>query len=272
MNAGRIDTEIARLPAVTLDELGATAALLTRRDRKYIVPEAVAAELIARLPESSRALEIEGRRRFGYESVYFDTPSRASYLAAARRRPRRLKVRTRAYLDTGRCLVEIKTRDGRGRTVKEQHDLPAAMRADLGPTGRDFATRCPLIGAAQSRELEPTLTTRYDRRTLLVGDGLARMTIDTAVRAETPDGRSVTLPGQAIIETKSAGGPGPADRVLWSMGFRPIRISKYATSLAALCPELPSNRWTRALRHPWVLVPGDGLAPVPSAEALLLAG
>ena len=175
-----------------------------------------------------------------------------SFLAAARRRRRRFKVRTRSYLDSGRCLLEIKTRDPRGRTVKERIEHPIGLRTGLDPEDRVFVGRCELIGPA-SRWLEPALTTRYTRATLLVGVGGARVTVDGDLEALTPDGRLVALDGMAIVETKSPGPPSVADRVLWSLGYRPTRVSKFCTSLAALRPELPSNRWTRALRAPWVL-------------------
>jgi hypothetical protein len=161
-------------------------------------------------------------------------------------------VRTRSYLDSGRCLLEIKTRDPRGRTVKQRIEHPIAFRDGLESEDRVFVGHCELIGPA-SRWLEPALTTRYMRATLLVGAGGARVTVDEAMEALTPDGRLVALDGMAIVETKAPGPPSVADWALWSLGYRPTRVSKFCTSLAALRPELPSNRWTRALRAPWVL-------------------
>ena len=263
---------LGSLQPVDLGELEATAALLTRRDRKYVVPLETAAQLVERLGDAGRVLEIGGRRSFRYESVYFDTPQGASYLAAARRRSRRYKVRTRSYLDAGRCLLEVKTRDPRGRTVKERLEHPIELRDHLDPHGRAFVRRCPLIGD-QDRILEPALTTRYARTTLLVGADPARVTIDTDVEARTPDGRLVVLVGMAIVETKSGGPPSAADRALWSLGRRPTRVSKYCTSLAALRPELPSNKWTQALRHPWsVSDPGAADVVACGGRHLALAG
>ena len=64
------------------------------------------------------------------------------------------------------------------------------------------------------------------------------------------NGYSLRVPRLAIIETKSGSAPSSADRTLWHHGYRPQRISKYATGLAALHPELPANRWHRVLdRH-----------------------
>ncbi len=56
------------------------------------------------------------------------------------------------------------------------------------------------------------------------------------------------------METKTATTPCGVDRLLWSLGHRPTAISKFATGLAALHPELPHTRWRRVLRD-HLLVP-----------------
>lgn len=65
----------ARLPEISLDELAASASLLTRIDRKYLLQADVAADLVASLAASgARALTIDGQSAFGYLSDYDDTP------------------------------------------------------------------------------------------------------------------------------------------------------------------------------------------------------
>ena len=92
------------LPGLGLEEVDARAALQTRVDRKYVVDPRTWGEVLATLDRPG-VLEIDGRRSFGYSSTYYDTEELDSYRDAARRRPRRYKVRTRRYLDTGsrRC-------------------------------------------------------------------------------------------------------------------------------------------------------------------------
>ena len=63
------------------------------------------------------------------------------------------------------------------------------------------------------------------------------------------NGAANTSPDLVVVETKSAGSASAMDRLLWSHGVRPTRISKYATGLAALDPDLPHNRWSRTLRR-----------------------
>jgi hypothetical protein len=249
MTATTMSSVLQPIEPVGLAQLETNAALMTRRDRKYLVPWHVAGEFVELLAPTSRVLEIDGRRSFHYQSVYFDTPVLDSYLDAAHKRPHRYKVRTRSYLDSGLCLLEVKTRDARGRTVKERVTHPIDRRSRLDDDGRAFVASYPLIGESAD-DLRPVLTTRYTRATLLLTEGV-RVTIDTDLRSEGPDGRSVQLDEMAVIETKSGGSPSSADRILWELGYRPVKVSKFCTSLSALYPELPHNKWTRALRQPW---------------------
>ena len=230
---------------MTLAELDAVAAFQTRTDRKYLVDPELLDELISLLPGRLRALAIDDRRVFAYESVYFDTPDLRCYHDAARHRPHRFKVRTRTYLDSSECTFELKLRDARGRTVKERRHYEVDDRRDLTPA-IDFLTPFPAI-RAMADELVPTLTTSYRRSTLLVGDHEGRATIDSDVTATDEHGNCVDLSRHVLIETKSNGHPTQLDRVLWQLHVRPIRISKYCTSLAALHADLPAHPWHRTL-------------------------
>lgn len=246
------------LRPVTLAEVETRASLQTRVDRKYVVPLAVAQELVADLAGAAAVLRIDGMRTFRYESVYFDAPDLQMYLAAARGRPRRTKVRTRTYLDSGLCMLEVKTRDAQGRTVKHRRPHRAAARDCLLVEGERFVAE--VAGEQVAGEqvagpwLRPTLTTRFTRSTLLVDDGAARLTLDADLSMEAVDGALAVLPDVVVVETKSPGAPTRADRLLWAAHYRPARVSKYGAGMAALHPDLPRNRWARVVREHVVLV------------------
>lgn len=245
--------DFAAIAPIGLDELTGDGVddLQTRRDRKYLLPLADLGAVLAGIVPGTRVLTIDGARAFRYESVYFDTLDLASYLGAARRRPHRFKVRTRTYLDTGGCMLEVKVRDARGRTVKHRHPHDVDRRAHLDDTGRRFVASVD-HAAASAHRLEPVLTTTYRRSTLLLPTatgGAARVTIDVALTWQRPDGHHARLDHLALVETKTAGTPCPIDRTLWARGRRPVTISKYGTGLAALHPHLPANKWNRVLRH-----------------------
>lgn len=241
-------------PSVSLDVLHREAALLDRVDRKYLVPLTVLPTLLHRLPASAEVLRVDGRDRFGYDTVYFDTPDLRSFRTAARRRPVRWKVRTRTYTDSDASWIEVKLRDRRGRTVKHRQPRTAGE-----PTSLTEADRAFVRGFEDGRSLDeaalaalvPTLRTGYRRVTLHEPVSASRATVDLGLRGSLVEvdgpGRAVDLCGYAVVETKTAGRPGPVDRVLWDLGYRPVRFSKYGTSMVALRPELPSNRWRRAL-------------------------
>jgi hypothetical protein len=239
---------LAGLEPIGLSELEAVAALLARQDRKYIVPPAALDELVAGLARHARALEIDGSRTFRYESVYFDTPSLDAYRAAAHGRPRRFKVRTRSYLDSDVCLLEVKTRARNGMTLKHRHPYSMEDRDRLTGQGLVFLSRFHGV-ADVTAELRPVLTTAYRRTTLFDSASDSRITIDTDLVCSTPEGSTVGLSDVALVETKSAHGPTAVDRRLWASRIRPVRVSKYATGLAAIRDDLPSNRWRPVLQR-----------------------
>ena len=278
------------LTTTTLAELNNAAGLLTRVDRKYLVPLTCAQNLVDGLAPHARVLAIDERRRFSYTSTYFDTPGLEAFMFAARKRRRRFKVRTRTYLDSGLCFLEVKTCGARGSTVKRRMGYHADDASRLTGPGRAFVAAClagaGVTGSAAAREvaaaLRPVLTTTYERTTLHLPRAEARATIDTALTwrrlgpaaptgssagtgvgvpmspqalrpvhlaAAISEGEPVTVADIAVVETKNPATPSPADRALWEAGYRPTRISKYATGMALLHPELPANRWYRTLTH-----------------------
>jgi hypothetical protein len=245
-------TPLDALPAIGLAELVERSALQTRVDRKYVLDNPGADTLVALAPAGTRALDIGGERAFGYTSVYLDTPDLLGYHLAAHRRRRRFKVRSRSYDGSDLAYLEVKTRDG-ARTVKTRLEGQHLRGLGLTPQGRDFvaATLADAgIATGVVLALTPVLRTRYRRSTLHLADDASRVTVDRGLSWRlTATRTTISQPALVIVETKSAGAASPMDRLLWSHGVRPTRISKYATGLAALDPGLPHNRWSRTLRR-----------------------
>lgn len=259
-------TALDAMPSVGLEEISERAGRMTRTDRKYLVPRAAAHRLLEQLSGRVRVLSISGRRTFRYRSTYYDAADLASFHAAARARRLRSKVRSREYLDTGTAFLEVKTTTGRGESSKLRIPLPPdAARDALNAASLAFVTgtlasaRIPV----PTTPLTPVLTTRYDRTTLLMDDEDSRLTLDAGLlwslpgtvrppdggrHAAEPRSMSRALHGFVVLETKAGARPSPADRLLWADGHRPVRLSKYATGLALLDPQLPHNRWHRTLQ------------------------
>ena len=243
--------QVARLSPISLSDLNDAAVLQERVDRKYILTGPQVADLIERLAHRLAALEIDGRRSFGYESTYFDTVDLQSFHAAAFKRRHRYKVRTRTYLDSATTMLEVKTRGSWKMTVKRRQPHEFENRTALDRDAEAFIDSM-LTSPGLAQTLSPTLTTGYQRTTLVDLDDVARITIDADLRFVDSDRRSSGLIDRFVLETKSTGSPSVTDRDLWGSGIRPDKISKYATGLAALHPELPSNKWRRTLQRHFI--------------------
>jgi hypothetical protein len=223
------------LAPISLADLDAIAALQVRNDRKYVVDETIVDLMLCELAGGLQILQIDGLRAFNR---------------------RRFKVRTRTYEDSAKVTLEVKTKDGRGRTVKERLDYDIDNSSRLTPEGRRFlqmvlaSSDVPVTDEVLNETgLHPVLTTAYRRSTIVHETSGTRATIDSALVCTATDGRSTSLDA-VIVESKSPTAAGPVDRWMWAHGHRPVKISKCSTGLAALYPELPSNKWRRTLdRH-----------------------
>ncbi|MFU8945371.1 polyphosphate polymerase domain-containing protein [Mycetocola zhadangensis] len=244
---------LSHLPAISLDDLNARASLQTRVDRKYVVPVADLPGVLGDLGPDTRALEIDGARGSHYESVYFDTADLTSYRAAAQRRRRRFKIRTRSYVDTAQCYLEVKTRGGRSLTVKERIEHPFSAPDLLTSDGLDYIDAALAesgICSVDPTELQAMLITSYTRTTLFLPSSDSRATVDLSLDWSGIGGDRILTPNIAVVETKSGSTPSAVDHILWRHGHRPSNISKYGVGMAALHPDLPQNKWRRVLdRH-----------------------
>lgn len=255
---GSIDQQrlpVEQLGTTSLEELTDSAALMTRTDRKYVVATHALPSLLSTfqaLDPDLKVLEIDGLRRHRYDSTYLDTPELEAYWRAARSRRHRFKVRTRHYLDSDAAFTEVKTRGPRGTTIKARtgRDVAEGAVTTVLSSADDGFVETELrragLGHVDVAALVPTLRTTYVRSTLWLPRSQARVTIDLDLTWSLPwSGDVAWVPGLAIVETKTAGARTGVDRTLWAQGHRPTRISKYATGLALLQPDLPAHRWHR---------------------------
>ncbi|WP_209373732.1 polyphosphate polymerase domain-containing protein [Brevibacterium renqingii] len=270
-----LETQLQRLAPISLDEINAQARLMTRVDRKYFLPRGLFIDLLAATRDDFRVLEIGGKHRFEYRTTYFDTPDFRFYRDHVQERRHRFKVRTRTYVDTGTCHLEVKSKGYRGQTVKERIAHPLESPLTLTPGDREFIdsvldgapaqagrSSADRIGSAgrsastghsasararlRAADLEPVVETVYDRITLCHAD--QRLTCDLDIRAVHGDEQHVG-PSDVLVETKSPGGGGIWDGLLKQVGVRPHKVSKYCVSAALLYPQLPSNPWERTIRR-----------------------
>jgi hypothetical protein len=231
---------------ISLAELNARAALLTRVDRKYILDAPTFARLEERLAGGFLVLEIDGLRRFTYDTVYFDSAALDAYHAHLQGRRRRYKCRSRRYVESGRQVFEVKLKGLRGATVK--HQLEVADHGVMTDAARAFAEE--VLRDAYGHDLAPqapVLAMTYRRMTLAARDGVERLTCDFDLSF--PGG--ALAPGHVIVESKSERGRGPADRALRALGAHPVSCSKYCAGIG-LTRDVRANPFARLLRRYYV--------------------
>ncbi|GAA3134447.1 VTC domain-containing protein [Planomonospora alba] len=252
----------AGLPAVGLADV---PALMSRVDRKYVVPVSVMARLAAELGDDVAVLRIGTRRQFRYSSTYFDTGDLLTFRQHRQGRRRRFKIRTRTYLDGGGRWLEVKL-SGAGRGT-DKHRMPYGSGPGDALTGEalDFVSgtlrdglRLPLPDG-----LEPVLTTDYRRVTLVDRRGAARVTCDTGLVCRDGTGTARARGDHVLLESKSCGGGSGVDAVLRGLGVRPVGVSKYCLGVARL-RGAPANPWHAVLRR---LFEDRPAAPAPGRAA-----
>lgn len=252
MNAGFASREVeslaAQFPPISLAEVMDTAALQTRVDTKYLLTAEQLAVLTTRLRGRFRALNIDERRVFHYDSLYFDTPELGIYRSHHQGRRRRYKCRYRTYVDSGDSLFEVKVKGKRGATIKERLPLASTSgdvlthqaQAFLNHTLRTHAITVPQV-------LRPSLRTVYRRATLVDPDTPTRLTLDVDLDFSSPDA-CVRGPDRVLVECKRSG-RSDIDQLLTEVGGRPVRVSKYCVGMALTTPQLRANKWHRLLRR-----------------------
>ncbi|MFJ5520242.1 polyphosphate polymerase domain-containing protein [Streptomyces griseoluteus] len=241
---------LSALRGAALGEIDAVAALQRRTDRKYLIPLHQARVLVRLLADSHHVLDLAGRRTTRYLSTYFDTERLSAWHAHVQGRRRRWKVRTRLYAEDGLCRVEVKTKDGRGATVKHALHAPAGAYGGLDTRVAAFVDdvlqRCGVPVTAQ--DLTPAAEVRYVRAALADLDHGTRVTLDGALSCHRGDRSADLDPGHVLVETKGGVRPAPADRLLLRLGARPVSLSKYVVGQSLLIPGLPDNDVRRLAR------------------------
>jgi hypothetical protein len=114
-------------------------------------------------------------------------------------------------------------------------------------------------------ELHPTLHMRYRRITLAHLDAPERVTIDVDLRFAAENGVvSAMAPDWAIVESKSAHGRATVDRLLRTLGVRPIDCSKYCLGITLTRPEVRGNPFLWLARRHFQMV-----QPSPAEQSLI---
>lgn len=241
----------AGFATIGLDGLNRKAALLDRAETKYVVDTGVLGLALGQLRQNFDVLAINGRQLFTYDTVYFDSDDLLCYRQHAQGRRRRLKVRSRRYVDSDLCYLEVKMKGRRGRTLKQRMKYSLSSHGELDDEARGFVRRSveSTYDEPFDIELAPALGMAYHRLTLVGKFQPERVTIDMGMRFRDPFGTATEAPSSTVIvEVKSPDGHGVADAVFHRLGIRGESCSKYCVGLNLVGEGLIYNTFNRTLR------------------------
>lgn len=247
---------LARFEPVSLAEMEAVA-LMDRVDCKYAFSLAQLPGVLSALIPHYRVLEIAGLRLQRYSTLYFDTAAYDLYACHHAGRAERLKVRRRAYLDSGVSYLEVKRRTNHGRTIKERVPTRDPLSA-LGSQESAFVERATpeLVHA-----LQPALLNGFSRLTLISRLRPERVTFDLDLSYRVR-GCAKALPGLVVAEVKQASMDRDSEALarLRALRIHPTAFSKYCVGVATLCPGVKHNRFMPVLRQIDALMGGGNYA------------
>ncbi|MDB2657489.1 polyphosphate polymerase domain-containing protein [Crocinitomicaceae bacterium] len=228
MPTQHLDNIINAFDPIHLEEMNGTA-LMNRVDTKFVITLDQLIDVLPKLQEHYRILEIEGLRLPQYESEYYDSDSLDFYIDHHRKKVDRFKVRFRKYVESDLSFLEVKHKS-KGRTDKRRimvKDLPGTMNAEHAEFVNSTGVR--------QKKLNYILTNKFHRITLVGKNHVERLTFDLNLEFNGNDTTKM-LNNLVIAELKQErlSRISPFYKIVKSMLIRPYRISKYCIGVIEL--------------------------------------
>lgn len=230
---------------VSLKELD-SVSLLNRIDSKYTLTEENLNNIIPCLVDNYNVLEIDGMRVFTYENNYFDTPNLLFFRDHHNGYAKRIKVRSRRYVESNLCFFEIKKKEKVSRTNKFRERLPhiiSEINADRKEVIQSFIRK-------DIKDIKLILKNNFSRITLVNKNFTERVTIDMNLHFK-DENHEVNLENIAIVEVKQSKTSiaSPITKYFKENTIRQQSISKYIYGVASLMPEIKKNNFLPIIKR-----------------------
>ena len=219
-----MDLKLDRFNSISLSQME-KIRLMKRIDLKFVISSDLLPQLLDQLTVDYDIQEIDGKRAFKYATLYYDTTDYEMYRAHQNGNLCRLKVRTREYVDSNLCFLEIKKKSNKGitRKIRIENETPDSIEKE--DASLFLSTNSPYCSDA----LEGKLWSLYRRITLVDKAKTERLTIDlnlSFVNKYTK--QRISLPELVIIEIKKNQlSRSPIMDKLNRLKIRPRGMSKY---------------------------------------------
>ncbi|MBI3133350.1 MAG: polyphosphate polymerase domain-containing protein [Bacteroidetes bacterium] len=231
------ETILQNFEPITLEEMDAVK-LMNRTDTKFVLNRAFFNQILPKLAESYRVLEIANRRLSSYRTLYYDTEGFQLFMDHHNEKGDRYKIRIRNYVESKLYFLEIK-RKFKGRTDKKRTKV---KDFELELTNESIKYINKVIG--DEVKVVPKLWNSFERITLVNTKEVERLTLDLNLTFEWKDKKKafdhivVAELKQENVNRKSL-----FYTLMKENGIRPNSISKYCVGGITLNPGLKANNF-----------------------------
>ncbi len=222
----------------TLAEMN-SVSLMKRVDTKFILKESQLLEVLSKLYDDYKILEIDQERLMKYSTLYFDSQNKKCFKDHHNGKLNRYKIRMRKYLVSDICFLEIKKKNNLGITNKIRRQIKD-FETNLTSESKDFITKSNINNLL----LEPSLYNNFSRMTFVNKSEAERLTIDVDLSFSF-GAKEKKFDKLVVIEIKQEGKRlnTTINRVLKSMSILPTNFSKYCIGISNTLNNIKSNRF-----------------------------
>ena len=220
--------------------------LLDRLDTKFTFRQDQLPGLLDEMAAHYRLLEINGARTHRYETLYFDTDGLDLYARHHSGKYSRYKIRYRRYVESGVCFFEVKTKNNKGRTVKQRIERPAIPANLTGDEVALLERETPLkVGA-----FKPVMWVHFTRLTFVSKTAPERLTLDLDLSYQS-ESLQAGFPRLAIAEVKQdkLSSASPFVRMMRARRIWQGSMSKYCFGIIHLYPHVKMNRFKERMKQ-----------------------
>lgn len=220
-----------------------SVSLMKRTDTKFVIHEKKLIEVLETIKDQYKVLQINENRMMTYSSLYFDTEDKKFYNDHHNGKINRTKVRMRKYVESDICFLEIKQKDGKGKTAKSRIQIKD-FEPNLPKSLIDFIEKT----TSEKMKLKPIIWNKFNRITLVNIKVKERLTIDLNLLYKMNKSEKY-YSNLVIIEVKQErfNRASPVVKALKNKCINPYSISKYCIGMTHIYPQLKYNRFKRKL-------------------------
>ena len=222
----------------TLAEMN-SVSLMKRVDTKFILKESQLLEVLSKLYDDYKILQIDQERLMKYSTLYFDSQNKKCFKDHHNGKLNRYKIRMRKYLVSDICFLEIKKKNNLGITNKIRRQIKD-FETNLTSESKEFITNSNINNLL----LEPSLYNNFSRMTFVNKSEAERLTIDVDLSFSF-GAKEKKFDKLVVIEIKQEGKRlnTTINRVLKSMSILPTNFSKYCIGISNTLDNIKSNRF-----------------------------